>query len=62
MDEGYGYLADLVVPEVDNLQALKRPPAQLPHICDLIHMQVQLRQLREVLEDCWDLGQMVSVE
>ena len=62
MDEGYGYIADLVVPEVDHLQDLKRPPAQLPHIRDLIHMQVQLRQLREVLEDSWDLGQMVSVE
>jgi hypothetical protein len=57
-----GYLPDLVVAQVDNLQVGIGPPAELFHICDLIHVQMHLLQLREVLKDRRHSGQTVSIQ
>lgn len=54
--EGNGHLPNLVVPQVDHLNVRERPPAQFFDISYLIHMQMKLKQLREVFDDLRDLG------
>ena len=62
MRQSDGYLPNLVVAQIYNLQVGIGAPTELFHICDLFHMQVHLLLLRGVLKDRRHSCKTVSIQ